>query len=109
MATITAVVGTVQSNFPAGTVSGKMRFSLQGADLTVAPVSQDVDDVKATFSDVADGTYTVTAQRLDQYSAPLGDAVISTPVIVLASATAPAANSVSVDVPQAGTLNVTVS
>lgn len=73
MATVVLNAVTKIQVFPAGTVSGLMRFTLS-PNTGVAAV-QEVDGVTATFTSVAAGDYMASAQRLDSAGSPLGDSV----------------------------------
>jgi hypothetical protein len=94
MQTVILAVATTPVALPAGIVPGKLRFSIQVADLSQPAVTQDVDGTTATFADVADGSYTATLQRLDSGSQPLGAAFIQSFAVVTPEAAADAAPAV---------------
>lgn len=59
---------------PSGLGSGATRFSIIDASGETVQ-SQDIEGTSATFTGLADGTFTATAQLLDTAGAILGDAV----------------------------------
>lgn len=97
MATVTVTVQTVSTELPVGVSAGVLRIELlQDGNVVDA---QEVDGVTATFNDVAEGFYTVTAQRLDDAGGALSG-VVSTDFDVTGTSAetydAPASLSVSV-------------
>lgn len=62
---------------PTGLGSGATRFSIVDANGAIVQ-TQDVNGNSASFSGLADGTFTATAQLLDTAGAVLGDAVSTT-------------------------------
>lgn len=98
MSTVVVAVETSSTPFPAGTVPAGIVISLSGGavpaqTVTTAPYS-------ASFSDVAPGTYTATAQAVDASGNQLGAPAVSAEFTI-------AAPDVNVDVPSV--VNVTVS
>ena len=97
MATVTVVIETVATPFPAGTVLAGIVISMEGIvtskTITAAPY-------QAVFDNVAPGTYTATAQAVDHSGSALGAAATSAPFTI-------AAPDVNVDIPQ--TVTVTIS
>lgn len=87
---IVATVATAAKDLPAGvTAVGLLCLSLIAADASVVS-SVNVDGVSASFAGVPDGTYTVTAQRLDATNTTgVGDLVSSDPFVVATGAPAP--------------------
>lgn len=65
--TLTTKTGTL----PDGVTAGKFRFTL--TDSSGSPVTQDMDGPTASFSNVADGSCSATAQRLDTNGNPFGN------------------------------------
>lgn len=89
---VAALLATSITTFaPAGTIPGKLRFSLQNSGGTdVAGSPQDIDDSgmvspQAVFTAVADGSYMGIVQRLTDGGANLGNP-LSVPVSVLTPA-----------------------
>lgn len=102
MSKVTVALVTVQAELPAGVVAGNLRFSL--IDATGAVVaSQDVADPAVVFTSVADGVYTVSAQKLDSNFNALGNPVVSDAVSVATVVTPPVA---FYDAPSALTITV---
>lgn len=62
---------------PTGLGSGATRFTITDTNGAVVQ-TQDVNGDSATFTGLADGTFTASAQLLDTAGAPLGDAVTTT-------------------------------
>jgi hypothetical protein len=96
MSTVIVTVATTSTPFPSGTVPAGIVISLSGDSvpsqtITSAPYT-------ASFSDVAPGSYTASAQAVDHAGNPLGAAATSAEFTVAAP--------VMVDVPQ--TVSVTV-
>lgn len=59
---------------PTGLAAGSTRFTITDTSGAIVQV-QDVDGQSATFTGLADGTFTASAQLLDTAGAILGDAV----------------------------------
>lgn len=79
--TLALAVAQIADFAPAGTVPGKLRFSIVESDGTTVLATQDVDDtaagaldsagaVEVSFAAVADGAYTAVAQRLTADAVP---------------------------------------
>ena len=85
MKNIVATITIAPQTFPAGTVGQNYRFEIAGPESRFADVPYG-GALTTTFTDVADGTYTVTAELLDSVGVRLG-ALLSQLVIV---STAPA-------------------
>jgi predicted phage tail protein len=98
MSTVVVTVETTSTPFPAGTVAAGIAIALSGAP--VAPQVVTTAPYSASFSDVAPGTYTATAQAVDASGNALGSPAVSAQFTI-------AAPDVNVDVPS--TVNVTVS
>ncbi|MBN3757248.1 hypothetical protein G3N95_30200 [Paraburkholderia sp. Tr-20389] len=96
MANVIVTVATQQQAFPAGTAAAGIVITLVGA--SVAPQHISAAPYSASFSDVAPGTYTASAQAVDANGNPLGAAAVSAEFTIAAP--------VMVDVPQ--TVSVTV-
>jgi len=91
-------VATTPQALPSGITAGALRFQLVDAQGTVT-ATQDVNEASATFSNVADGTYVATVQRLDANGAGLGGAISqSITVVTPAPATFDAPTSITVTV-----------
>jgi hypothetical protein len=73
MAIVTVVLNTAVRPFPFGTVAGPLKVTLKSATGEEVFLEQDVGPF--VFSDVAVGTYTVSAERTDAGGVRLGDAV----------------------------------
>ena len=97
MSTVTITVASQSEQFPAGTVSSGIVVTLAGHD----PVTLTSAPSVATFANVADGEYAITAQAVDASGVALGAAVTGSVTVATAPAT------VSIDVP--ASLTVTVS
>lgn len=69
MAKVTVNLVTEEKNFPAGTVGGVFRVQL--VDGQGAAAFLEGAETAFAFDDVAPGTYTVTAARLDAAGLPL--------------------------------------
>jgi len=91
--TVTYVGTTTQQTFPAGTVVGPIQATLTG----IAPVNLDAN-LTAVFTNVPDGTYTLTVQAYDATMNPLG-----APYTVSVTVSDPG---VVVNVPNGGTVTV---
>jgi len=96
MSTIIVTVATTSTPFPSTTIPAGIVISLSGGNvpaqtITTAPYS-------ASFSDVAPGNYTASAQAIDHAGNPLGAAAVSAEFTVAAP--------VMVDVPQTVTIQV---
>lgn len=97
--TAVAVLGALP--FAAGTVGGDFVFSLY-SPLGIDPIaSKRGAETTVTFEDVAPGTYTVQASRVDSNGVPLGTAVVSDPFTIVDE---PA--TVTIDVPASVTVSV---
>lgn len=106
MKTVVVSVATSVSQFPAGTAPAGLMISL--SDPAYAPQHITTAPYAATFSNVAPGSYTASAQAIDANGVALGDPITSTSFTVAADDAAPveSAATVSVDVPSA--ISVTV-
>ena len=62
---------TRQSPLPSGVTPGKFRFIL--TDSSGTPQTIDADGASASFSSVADGSFSATCQRLDADGNPFGN------------------------------------
>lgn len=96
MSTVIVSVATASTPFPAGTVAAGIVITLSGG---IAPQTVTAAPYSASFSDVAPGTYTASAQAVDASGNALGAAAVSTEFTI-------AAPDVNVDIPQ--TISVTV-
>ena len=96
---ILAAIALTAQPFPAGTVPGLFRVTLIAADGTTA-ATQDTAEVSVTFPDVAAGTYTVFAARVDIAGQILGTGVTSEPITIEEPVT------VMIDVPTSVTVSV---
>jgi hypothetical protein len=101
MSTVTVNITLKKQSVPSSPVaSGNIRYQLVNAGGTVvATQTVGISYLQATFSGVADGTYTVVAQRMAMDNTPIGDSLTSDPFTVV--------NMTEVDVP--GTVAVTLS
>jgi hypothetical protein len=96
MSTVIVTVATSQVAFPSTTIPAGIVISLSGGSvpaqtITAAPYS-------ASFSDVAPGQYTASAQAISHDGTPLGAAAVSAEFTVAAP--------VMVDVPSTVTVQV---
>jgi len=91
---VTVTIATSPQLFPSGTTAGNFRYNLSNG------VTQDSPDLTVTFPDVAPGTYTASAQRMDASNNLIGAAITSDSFIVPEP-------DVSIDVPH--TVSVTLS
>ena len=103
MTNVVVVIATQSLEVDVSVEPGKFRYELIPA--SGSPVTQDSDELTATFNDVAPGSYTATALRLDSAGNSIGSA-ISAPVVVPAAEPAPApapapATATAPDVPAA--------
>jgi|OpeIllAssembly_1097287.scaffolds.fasta_scaffold387400_2 hypothetical protein len=73
MAVVRVVLSTSVRPFPFGTQAGPLKITLKGAGGEEVFLEQEASPF--VFPEVAVGTYTVTAERLDAAGARLGDAV----------------------------------
>lgn len=87
MHTVVVTVATSSQSFPAGTVSGGVRITLEGQPFVLVASAPFV----GTFDNVAPGQYSVSAQAVDANGADLG-------ALVTGSVTV-APDAVQVDVP----------
>jgi hypothetical protein len=71
MNVVVLTLSTKTNTLPDGVSAGKFRFIL--TDSSGTPVQQDVDAPTASFSGVADGGCSATAQRLDTDGNPFGN------------------------------------
>jgi hypothetical protein len=85
---ITLKKQAVPANPPAASA---IRYQLLKDGALVEHAFVALPDVQATFLNVADGTYTVMAQRLNNLNTPVGDAAESAPFTVV--------NTTEIDVP----------
>lgn len=97
MSTVIVSVATTGQQFPASTVSTGIVITLVGA--AVAPVHVTAAPYTATFTDVTPGTYSASAQSVDQNGAPIGAAAVSEPFTV-------SAPDVTIDIPQTVTVAI---
>jgi hypothetical protein len=93
MKTVLVTIATVPQLFPSGTTIGNFRYSLSNG------ATQDSASLSVTFADVAPGTYTVSAQRMDASNSLLGSPIISDAFTIT--------DDVSIDVPS--TVSITLS
>ena len=84
MATVTPTAVLTATPFPATTVAGVLRFELLAADGSVVATNNEPTAATTTFSNVAPGSYTVRATRLDAAGAVLGAAAVSSPFTIVA-------------------------
>ena len=96
MSTVIVSVATASTPFPAGTVPAGIVITLSGG---IAPQTVTAAPYSASFSDVAPGQYTASAQAIDSAGNALGAAAVSAEFTI-------AAPDVNVDIPQ--TVSVTV-
>jgi hypothetical protein len=97
LATVIVTLATQQQAFPAGTAAAGIVITLVGA--SVAPQHITAAPYSASFSDVAPGTYTASAQAVDANGNALGAGAVSAEFTV-------AAPDVMVDVPSVVTVSV---
>jgi hypothetical protein len=97
MANVVVTIATQQQAFPGSTVPAGIVVTLIGA--STSPVHVAGAPYTASFSDVAPGSYTASAQAVDSLGNPLGSAIVSDQFTV-------AAPDVMIDVP--ATVSVTV-
>lgn len=97
MATVVVTIATQQQAFPSSTVPAGIVVTLVGA--SVAPVQIAGAPYSASFSDVAPGSYTASAQAVDSLGNPLGSAIASEPFTV-------SAPDVMIDVPMSVSVSV---
>lgn len=97
MASVIVNVGSTPTPFPAGTAPAGISISI--SDGVSAPQIIAASPYSATFSNVAPGTYTASAQQVSGSGLPLGAAMVSAEFTVEAD--------VSVDIPSS--ISVTVS
>lgn len=71
MAKVTITLSVAPQDFPAGTVGGPFRYSIEGD----AVFEQDSTELSVVFDSVAPGSYIASAQLLDASLAPLGGKV----------------------------------
>lgn len=98
MSTVIVSVATQQQSFAAGTAAAGIVISIVGA--SIAPQTVTAAPYTASFADVPAGTYTASAQTIDQSGNWLGDRQVSEAFTI-------AAPDVMVDVP--ASVSVTVS
>lgn len=96
--TVVVTIETVATPFPAGTVPTGINISLSGG-VVPAHVAM-AAPYAATFTDVAPGTYTATAQAIDSNGAPLGAAAVSAEFTITADP------DVNVDIPSIVTVSI---
>lgn len=92
MSNAVAVAALAPQSFPLTTVAGPVVFTLldsTGATVASQSVTQTAADTSstATFSNVAPGTYTISAVRQDGSGNALAPAVVSQPFTVTATST----------------------
>lgn len=97
MSTVIVSVATQPVAFPSGTVPAGIVISLSGG--AIAPQTVNAAPYSASFTDVAPGQYTASAQAVDASGNALGAAAVSAEFTI-------AAPDVSIDIPQ--TVSVTV-
>lgn len=71
---LTVAAATAAILSPTGVAAGKVRFNIADSN-GVSVGSQEVDGLEATFTGLADGTFTASAQQLDANGQALGDPV----------------------------------
>jgi hypothetical protein len=92
MATVNVSITLKQQAVPVNPpASSTIRYQLKSGDTVVGQSDVGLPATGATFSNVVDGTYTVTAQRLNNLNTPIGDSATAEPFTVV--------NTVDVDVP----------
>lgn len=92
MATVNVSITLKKQTVPADPpASSTIRYQLRQGSTVVDQQDAGLPGVSVSFSNVADGTYTVSAQRLNNLIAPIGDAAVSDPFIVV--------NTTEIDVP----------
>lgn len=96
MSTVIVTVATQSESFPSTTIPAGIVISLSGG--AVAPQTITAAPYTASFSDVAPGQYTASAQAVDHAGNALGAAAVSAEFTIAAP--------VMVDIPQ--TVSVTV-
>ena len=74
---ILATLEVEPQNFPAGTAAGPYRFTISGPRNETQDIPYTGSGVSATFVDVADGVYDVTAELLDINGVRLGNQLTS--------------------------------
>lgn len=80
--TVILTLTTVETQLPVGgSFAGRYLYSLLSTEPGSAPVTQSLTTTAATFSGVAPGDYTASAQALDASGAPFGN-VVSAPFTV---------------------------
>jgi hypothetical protein len=94
--TVVVTIETVETQFPAGTVAAGINFTLSGGVVpaqlvTAAPFT-------VSFADVADGSYTVTAQAVDAAGTAIGAAAVSAEFVI--------ASDVSIAIPSVVTVSI---
>lgn len=100
MSTITVNITLKKQSVPSSpAASGNIRYQLVNSGGSVVDTKTvGISFLQATFTGVADGTYTVVAQRMSMDNTPIGDALASDPFTVV--------NMTETDVP--GTMTVTL-
>jgi hypothetical protein len=93
--TVVVTIETVETQFPAGTVAAGILFTLSGG---AAPVLVAAAPFTASFADVADGSYTVTAQAVAADNSPIGAGASSAEFVV--------ASDVSIAIPSVVTVSI---
>lgn len=92
MSTVNVSITLKQQSVPANPpAASTIRYQLLKDGALVDHAFVALPDVQATFLNVADGTYTVMAQRLNNLNTPVGDAATSAPFDVV--------NTTNIDVP----------
>lgn len=94
--TVIVTIETVEANFPPGTVAAGINFTLSGG--VVAPQLVTAAPFTASFADVADGSYTVSAQAVDAAGTAIGAAAVSSEFVV--------ATDVSIAIPSVVTVSL---
>lgn len=96
---ILAAIALTAQPFPAGTAPGLFRVTLIAADGTTV-ATQDTSEMSVTFPEVAAGTYTVFAARLDIVGQVLGTGATSEPITIEEPTT------IAIDVPTSVTVSL---
>jgi hypothetical protein len=92
MATVSVTFTLKKQSVPASpAASGNIKCYLKQADTVLQTVTALVSAPQCSFPNVADGDYTVAAQRMSMSNTPLGDMAVSSPFTVV--------NMAQVDVP----------
>lgn len=99
MTTVNVTIATKKQSVPASpAASGNIRYQLLQGSTVVDTKLVGLPTLTASFANVADGDYTIIAQRMSMANQPIGDASTSAVFTVV--------NMTSIDVPD--TLSVTM-